>query len=64
MDKSALGRIIVSRAEVDMKEIQDVYQKKYGMKLYDAICESIPEGDYRDFLRALVTRLPSSSSTS
>lgn len=33
MDKRALGRIIVSRAEVDMKEIQDVYQKKYGMKL-------------------------------
>lgn len=62
MDKSALGRVIVSRAEIDLKEIQEVYQKKYGMKLHEAILESIPEGNYRDFLAALVAR-PSSSSS-
>ncbi|KAJ0013169.1 hypothetical protein Pint_20064 [Pistacia integerrima] len=60
-DKGALGRVIVSRAEIDMDEIQRIFKKKYGMELRDAICESIPSGDYRDFLVALATKTTSVS---
>ncbi|KAF8395519.1 hypothetical protein HHK36_019467 [Tetracentron sinense] len=59
-EKCDLLRVIVSRAEVDMDEIQSVFKKKYGKELRDAISESIPNGDYRDFLVALVTNNPSS----
>ncbi|XP_058086580.1 annexin D8-like isoform X2 [Magnolia sinica] len=56
-DKSSLARVMVSRAEIDMDEIQSVFHGKYGLKLEDAICESIPKGDYRDFLLALATKV-------
>lgn len=56
VDKGAVARVLVSRAEVDMDEIQRIFKKKYGMELRDAICESIPSGDYRDFLVALATK--------
>lgn len=39
-----------------MDEIKRVFKEKYGKELADVICESIPSGDYRDFLVALVTR--------
>ncbi|XP_042490273.1 annexin A1-like [Macadamia integrifolia] len=55
-DKSTLAHVIVSRAEIDMDEIKVLFKKKYGMELMDAIIESLPSGDYRDFLVALVTR--------
>ncbi|KAJ8763205.1 hypothetical protein K2173_025590 [Erythroxylum novogranatense] len=55
-DAGELSRMIMSRAEVDMNEIQGVLQKKYGTELRDAICERIPSGDYRDFLVALATK--------
>ncbi|KAK2976896.1 hypothetical protein RJ640_024730 [Escallonia rubra] len=62
MEKGSLARVMVSRAEVDMNEIQVVFKKKYGMELRDAICESIPSGgDYRDFLVALATKTTTSS---
>jgi len=44
---------MVSRAEVDMGDIQREFRVKYGVELKDAICKSIPPGDYRDFLLAL-----------
>lgn len=56
VDKGAVARVLVSRTEVDMDEIQRIFKKKYGMELRDAICESIPSGDYRDFLVALATK--------
>ncbi|KAK9291269.1 hypothetical protein L1049_009457 [Liquidambar formosana] len=55
-DKDALVRVMVSRAEADMDEIQRIFKKKYGMELRDSICESIPCGDYRDFLVALAIK--------
>ncbi|XP_059646490.1 uncharacterized protein LOC132293161 [Cornus florida] len=55
-DNGGLARVMVSRAEVDMDEIQGVFKKKYGMELKDSICESISSGDYTDFLVALATR--------
>ena len=51
--KRSLIRIMVSRAEVDMGDIQREFRVKYGVELKDAICKSIPPGDYRDFLLAL-----------
>ncbi|KAL5547175.1 hypothetical protein UlMin_006862 [Ulmus minor] len=48
-DERGLGRVVVSRAEMDLGEIQRVYKSKYGIELRDAICEGLPSGDYRDF---------------
>ncbi|KAJ4721281.1 Annexin [Melia azedarach] len=56
VDNGALARVMVSRAEVDMDEIQRFFKEKYGMELKDAISESIPSGEYRDFLVALATK--------
>lgn len=53
VDKGALARVMVSRAEVDMDEIQSVFKKKYGIKLRDAINQSTLSRDNKDFLVAL-----------
>jgi hypothetical protein len=45
-----LARTLVSRADIDMDEIRRVFKEKYEKELGDVICESIPCGDYRDFL--------------
>ncbi|KAK9162776.1 hypothetical protein Syun_003678 [Stephania yunnanensis] len=53
-DQTALGRIMVSRAEIDMDEIQRVYNKKYAKGLKDAIGDSNSTGiDCKDFFVAL-----------
>jgi hypothetical protein len=46
----------MSRADVDMDEIQRVFRKKYRKEVKDVISESIPSGAYRDFLVALATK--------
>ncbi|GLT95384.1 hypothetical protein SLE2022_130680 [Rubroshorea leprosula] len=61
-DKSVLTRVMVSRAELDMDEIQKVFKRKYGMELREAICDSIPSGDYRDFLVALSSKTAANTS--
>lgn len=48
-----LIRIIVSRAEIDMEEIEHAYKAKYGTSLISAI-ESECGGDYKKILIALV----------
>ena len=40
-DKSAIARVIVSRAEVDMKEINVAYLRKYGMSIMKALEASL-----------------------
>ncbi|XVF30768.1 hypothetical protein REPUB_Repub16aG0087200 [Reevesia pubescens] len=55
-DRGALARVMVSRAEIEMDEIQRVFKIKYEVELREAICESIPSGDYRDFLLALANK--------
>lgn len=54
-DKGGLARVMVGRAAIDMDEILRVFRKKYGMELREAICESLPSGDIRDFLLALAS---------
>lgn len=51
--KDALTRVIVSRADVDMKDIKAAYQKQYGAQLEDVIAKNTL-GNYRDALLALV----------
>ncbi|XP_022975266.1 annexin D8-like [Cucurbita maxima] len=55
-DNGALRRVLVSRAEVDLDEIQRAFKGKYGIQLRGAIHESIFCEDYRDFLVALAIK--------
>ncbi|KAI9093608.1 hypothetical protein K1719_027057 [Acacia pycnantha] len=56
IDKGTLVRTLISRAEIDMGEIKRVFKQKYAKELGDVIYQSIPSGDFRDFLVALATR--------
>ncbi|KAK9282665.1 hypothetical protein L1049_010885 [Liquidambar formosana] len=53
--KEALTRVIVTRADVDMKEIREDYHKQYGVSLSKKV-EDITNGNYKDFLLTLVAR--------
>ncbi|KAF8043634.1 hypothetical protein BT93_A1831 [Corymbia citriodora subsp. variegata] len=64
INKSALTRVMVSRAELDMTEIRRAFKRKYGVEIQDCICQSIACGDYRDFLVALATKTPPAPSSS
>ncbi|KAL6575183.1 hypothetical protein OROMI_012468 [Orobanche minor] len=55
-DKSAIARIMVSRMEVDMDEIQKEFKKKFEVELDSVICECIPQGNYRDSLVRIATK--------
>ncbi|XP_069782860.1 annexin A3-like isoform X2 [Narcine bancroftii] len=48
-DEHALSRILVSRSEIDLLDIQDEYMKAYGKSLYSTI-EDETSGDYRTTL--------------
>ncbi|XP_034703279.1 annexin D4 [Vitis riparia] len=53
--KEALTRVIVTRADDDMKEIKEEYQKKYGVSLSKKIEDAV-NGNYKDFLLTLIAR--------
>ncbi|GJY59077.1 annexin D8-like protein [Tanacetum coccineum] len=55
-DKGELERIIVSQSETSMKKIRKSYKNIFGMDLRDAIVESVPVGDFRDLLVALIMK--------
>jgi len=52
-DEDALTRVVVTRAEVDMKHIKEVYAKRTSKTLEQAIA-SDTSGDYREFLLTLI----------
>ncbi|XP_068651471.1 uncharacterized protein [Aristolochia californica] len=52
-DRSSLARVIISRADIDMAEIQSLFEAKYEKKLEEAIHENVKNRDQRDFLVAL-----------
>ncbi|KAG1334572.1 Annexin-like protein RJ4 [Cocos nucifera] len=52
-DEYALTRVITSRAEVDMKQIKEIYYKRNSVPLERAIKRDTT-GDYEDFLLALI----------
>lgn len=53
--KEALTRVIVTRADADMKDIKDEYQRLYGVELENMISKGT-HGNYRDALLSLVAR--------
>ncbi|KAG2671807.1 hypothetical protein I3760_13G011600 [Carya illinoinensis] len=53
--KKALTRVIVTRADTDMKEIKEEYNKLYGVSLSQKI-EDTANGNYKDFLLTLIAR--------
>lgn len=52
-DEDALTRVIVSRAEIDLKIISEVYYKRNSVLLEHAIAKEI-SGDYKKFLLTLL----------
>ncbi|XP_010659176.1 annexin D4 isoform X2 [Vitis vinifera] len=60
-EKEALTRVIVTRANVDMKDIAEEYDRQYKTPLTQKI-EDVALGNYKDFLVTLVQRaLPKGS---
>ncbi|KAL0429189.1 UNVERIFIED_CONTAM: Annexin D4 [Sesamum radiatum] len=55
ISKEALSRVIVTRADTDMKQIKEEYHGKYGVSLPKKI-EEVANGNYRDFLLTLIAR--------
>ncbi|PRQ55141.1 putative annexin [Rosa chinensis] len=53
--KKGLTRVIVTRADTDMKEIKEDYENQYGVSLSNKI-EETANGNYKDFLLTLVAR--------
>ncbi|KAH7653179.1 annexin A7/11 protein [Dioscorea alata] len=53
-NRSALSRVMVGSTDVGMEDVKNEFQRRYGTKLEDYICETIPVGVYKDFLLALV----------
>lgn len=52
-DEGALTRVVVTRAEVDMKIIKDIYQKRNSVPLDRAIAKDT-RGDYEKILLTLI----------
>ncbi|CAL9108163.1 annexin Gh1-like [Musa acuminata AAA Group] len=52
-DEGSLTRVITTRAEVDMKQIKELYHKRNSVTLYRAVKKDTT-GDYEDFLLALI----------
>lgn len=52
-DGRVLTRVIIGCTDVGMKEVRSAFEIKYGRELRDAICENLPDGDYRDFILVL-----------
>ncbi|KAL9675835.1 hypothetical protein QQ045_004043 [Rhodiola kirilowii] len=53
--KEALTRVLVTRADVDIKEISEVYKSQYGVSLSEKIDE-MTKGNFKQFLLTLVAR--------
>ncbi|KAJ4834984.1 hypothetical protein Tsubulata_019271 [Turnera subulata] len=53
--KKGLTRVVVTRADTDLKEITEEYNKLYGVPLAKRI-EDTANGNYRDFLLSLISR--------
>lgn len=52
-DEDALTRVMVSRAEKDLRDIKELYYKRNSVHLEDAVAKEI-SGDYKKFLLTLL----------
>lgn len=53
VDRDGISRVIVTRAEKDLKEIMEMYLKRNNISLEEAVSREIG-GDYKAFLLALL----------
>ncbi|OWM78439.1 annexin D4 [Punica granatum] len=53
--KKALTRVVVTRADVDIKEIREEFNRIYGVSLTEKI-EQAANGNYRDLLLTLISK--------
>ncbi|KAF7836170.1 annexin D4 [Senna tora] len=53
--KKALTRVIITRADIDMKEINNEYHNLYGVSLSQRV-EEIAKGNYKDLLLTLIAK--------
>ncbi|GAV62093.1 Annexin domain-containing protein, partial [Cephalotus follicularis] len=53
VDEDCLSRIIITRAEKDLKEINELYLKRNNISLQQAV-DRVTSGDYKAFLLALL----------
>lgn len=52
-DEDGLTRVVVTRAEKDLKDIKEVYYKRNSVHLEDVIAKEI-SGDYKKFILTLL----------
>ncbi|KAJ6964817.1 annexin-like protein RJ4 [Populus alba x Populus x berolinensis] len=52
-DEDALSRVIVTRAEKDLKEIKELYLKRNNVSLEQAVAADT-HGEYKEFLLTLL----------
>ncbi|KAL2341602.1 hypothetical protein Fmac_009542 [Flemingia macrophylla] len=52
-EEHALSRVIITRAEKDLNEIDDIYFKRNGVTLHDSLAKKT-SGNYKNFLLALL----------
>lgn len=52
-DEDALSRVIVTRAEKDLKEIKELYLKRNNVSLDQAVAADT-DGEYKEFLLTLL----------
>jgi hypothetical protein len=52
-DEDGLTRVVVTRAEKDLKDIKELYYKRNSVHLEDSIAKEI-SGDYKKFLLTLL----------
>jgi len=52
-DEDALTRVVVSRAEKDLRNIAEIYYKRNSVHLEDAVAKEI-SGDYKKFILTLL----------
>ncbi|XP_047946628.1 annexin D4 [Salvia hispanica] len=55
LTKEAVSRVIVTRADEDMKQIREEFNRQFGVDLGKKV-EDVANGNYRDFLLTLVAR--------
>ncbi|XP_061352893.1 annexin-like protein RJ4 [Gastrolobium bilobum] len=54
-DEDGLSRVVVTRAEKDLKDIKEIYYKRNSVHLEDAVSKEI-SGDYKKFILTLLGR--------
>lgn len=52
-DEDALSRVIVTRAEKDLKDIKELYMKRNNVSVDEAVAREC-SGDYKTFILALL----------